>query len=417
MNEETAFAKNVQSWTRLIVDGGETDFRTLVDRLPGVDPGQVVAALSALDISWPNPRYRELIQQARTAPKLVVASDWAPFVPHPLDFDWRFTRNTIEELSRTVLAIARPERIALLGTPSLVPALEIETPGSSLRLFERNPLWIHPLSSAGHSNLEVIESDLSLLQVPSRLLGWADVVVADPPWYLAAQLAYLWAAKQLLRPGGFLLASIPPIGTRPAILLQREALNAQTESWGFSSLSIRPAALRYRTPPFELNALRAAEILVDLAEWRSGDLAVYQRTSTVALNRPRIAASMGVAWAEVCINGIRIKIRQGRKSAHSDSLSPELVSLVDGDILPSVSARHPLRADVDVWTSGNRVFKCKESVAFIELCRNLRDNRLINLAEPRGAPMDKRIDSLLKPAERRLASLVSLEFDEYLRGP
>jgi len=417
MNEETAFAKNVQSWTKRIVDGGETDFRVLVGRLPGVDPSQVTDALTALDISWPNPVYRDIIRQARSTPNLVAASDWGPFVPHPLDFDWRFTRNTIEELSRTILAIARPERIALLGTPSLVSSLEIETPASTLCLIERNPLWIHHLSG-GHPNLEVIEADLSFLQVPSRLLGWADVVVADPPWYPAAQLAYMWAAAQLLRPGGFVLASIPPIGTRPGVAAERDAFNAHAESWGFSNPSVRPAALRYRTPPFELNALRAADILADLAEWRCGDLAVSRRTHAATLHFPKIEKLVEEAWVEVCINGVRIKIKQQpREPVHSDSSSPKLLSLVDGDVLPSVSARHPVRADVDVWTSGNRVFKCKESEAFIELCQNLRDNRVINLAEPRESPMDKRISSLLKPAQRRLANLVSLEFDEYMRRP
>ncbi len=43
-----------------------------------------------------------------------------------------------------------------------------------------------------------------------------------------------------------------------------------------------------------------------------------------------------------------------------DDMLPDevnLISLVKGDILPTVSRRDPRRRQADVWTSGNRIFQ------------------------------------------------------------
>jgi len=283
-----------------------------------------------------------------------------------------------------------------------------------LRLFERNPLWVQHLSCK-HPNLEVIETDLSSGPIPPQLQGWADAVVADPPWYTAAQEAYMHSAAQLLRPEGIVVASIPPIGTRPAIASEREALNAQAESLGFTPLSIHAQAVRYRTPPFEMNAMRAAGIMLSLPEWRSGDVAVYRLTNGAASYRPLSPATPEPTWTEVCIEGVRIRIKH-RNLAQVSNIGAKLSTLVDGDVLPSVSARHPLRAEIDVWTSGNRIFKCEDSQSLIELCRNMSDNTLIDFTRPRGVFMDEKRHSHLSPTERKLVSIVSIELNEYVRN-
>ena len=45
-------------------------------------------------------------------------------MPHPLDYDWRFSPATVESLSARCIQLAPAEsEIALLGAPSLVPPL------------------------------------------------------------------------------------------------------------------------------------------------------------------------------------------------------------------------------------------------------------------------------------------------------
>jgi hypothetical protein len=51
---------------------------------------------------------------------------------------------------------------------------------------------------------------------------------------------------------------------------------------------------------------------------------------------------------------VRFRGRHGRTGDTS------LVSLVEGDVLPTVSHRDARREKVDVWTSENRVFACAD---------------------------------------------------------
>ena len=52
---------------------------------------------------------------------------------------------------------------------------------------------------------------------------------------------------------------------------------------------------------------------------------------------------------------MRVRFRDGPRQG---AALPELVAIVKGDILPSVSRRDSRRLAASVWTSGNRVFAC-----------------------------------------------------------
>src|SRR4051794_17753580 len=68
-------------------------------------------------------------------------------VPHPLDFDWRFTRDTVGVIWQTVRGLANPRGdVALLGTPSLAATVERRNDLGSITLLERNPSQYRSLS-------------------------------------------------------------------------------------------------------------------------------------------------------------------------------------------------------------------------------------------------------------------------------
>ena len=48
---------------------------------------------------------------------------------------------------------------------------------------------------------------------------------------------------------------------------------------------------------------------------------------------------------------------------------PSLVGIVAGDVLPSVSRRDERRSLAEVWTSGNRVFRCADTAVLQQICR------------------------------------------------
>lgn len=64
------------------------------------------------------------------------------------------------------------------------------------------------------------------------------------------------------------------------------------------------------------------------------------------------------AWREVTLNGTRIRFRASQDDTAAPT-DPRLLRLADGDVLPSVSRRDPLRGQIAVWTCGNKVFGCR----------------------------------------------------------
>ena len=54
---------------------------------------------------------------------------------------------------------------------------------------------------------------------------------------------------------------------------------------------------------------------------------------------------------------------------------PLLVPLVSGDILPSVSRRDSLGKEADVWTIGNRVFRCEGRGVLLLILQALDDGK------------------------------------------
>jgi hypothetical protein len=190
--------------------------------------------------------------------------------------------------------------------------------------------------------------------VVTDLTSPASVAMADPPWYPEATAHFVWTAARHSRLGSYLLLSVPPMGTRPGIVAEREELLAFAERVGYTLRETHASSLAYVMPPFERNALKAAGLAEFVPwDWRRGDLLVFERTGEVDGGRPQSPRAEN-NWVERVVDGVRFRVSlQGDRGT-----DPRLLSLVHGDILPTVSRRDPRRARVCLWTSGNRVFDC-----------------------------------------------------------
>ena len=266
-------------------------------------------------------------------------------VPHPLDFDWRFTRPTVGVIWETIAALASAQSgVALLGTPSLASAKRPACLGP-VTLFERNPN--HYRSAADGMTFSCCD----VLRDPIAA-GTNGIVVADPPWYEVETIGFLWTASTLSGTGASVLLSLPPIETRPGIDGERERIMAAAAGFGLEIVRLTPGVLGYRTPFFEANAMDAAGTSV-AQDWRIGDLAVFRRTEAVC--GPRPVLDLEPLWVERSIGLTRFKLREANATGFA---SPVLISIVPNDVLPSVSRRDIRRAAAMVWTSGNRIFGC-----------------------------------------------------------
>src|SRR5580698_10894855 len=268
-------------------------------------------------------------------------------LPHPLDFDWRFTPETIVLIWTIVRDIAGPDgAVALLGAPSLARAVDLDFRVGPVTLLERNPLHCSSLSP----HVDFVQCDV--LRDPIED-GSHSIAIADPPWYEAETIGFLWAAALRCRVGGHVAVSLPPVSTRPGIEQERERIRRAAAQFGLEFLRIFEGLLRYRTPFFETNALQAAGAAIT-HDWRSGDLGVFRRTKQSPGPRPAVPDEN--VWIERSIGLTRFRLKQNQSAGFA---SPVLQSLIPGDILPSVSRRDSRRHGADVWTSGNRIFGCQ----------------------------------------------------------
>jgi hypothetical protein len=198
----------------------------------------------------------------------------------------------------------------------------------------------------------VVQQDISRSALPNIMP--ADLVAIDPPWYLEDLQEFTWFASKLCVKGGYLVICLPSEGTRPNVNDELRTLLRNAKSYGFSMYLEKANGLRYQTPPFERNALRAAGVEVR-SDWRRGTLWILRKKHSHNLPRPHRQAIQQEEWWESSIFGTRIRFKKQTQTGFGD---PTLISIIDGDVLPSVSRRNRMREFVDVWTSGNRVFAC-----------------------------------------------------------
>jgi hypothetical protein len=327
-----------------------------------------------------------------------------PFVvPHPLDFDWRFTRDTTGLIWQTIREFANPQAdVALLGTPSLAATVPPWEELCSVTLHERNPNHDRVLAEG------ITFACCDVLRDPITSAA-NTIVVADPPWYEAETIGFLWTGSTLSGTGAHVLLSLPPVVTRPGVTEERERITAAATGFGLELLRLSEGVLRYGTPFFETNAMQAAGASVT-NDWRLGDLAVFRRTDGRCGPRPVIGAEP--FWMERSLGLTRFKLKETLSTGFA---SPVLRSLVPGDILPTVSRRDLRREDATVWTSGNRIFACDGSSTLASIIDGMRAGEApeitVGMQQGRALTTTERI--LVATAVQQVRSVVKWEGAEF----
>jgi hypothetical protein len=361
--EEFVFRHTVDRLVALSIWSGSNDFGSLVSSLPGVYPVDVLNSIRRQSIelkmtSGALPRMSNVNLLERTLLYLPV--------PHPLDFDWRFSAEAglrILDVCREVAGEA--EHMVLLGTPSLLPVVRARGLRSHVTFLDSNDATIDCLGPL-YPEVRMVKCALGSDPVPDLC---STVVIADPPWYPEYMADFIQASAVVLKLGGLLLLSCPPAGTRPGISREMCDLLSAAEALGLDLVRAIPSMLPYTSPLFEVNALSAASVPTVPRDWRRGDLAVFRLARESSLPRALTRVNSSDQWKEVTVYGVRIRVKTEREG--DDMKSPALVSVVPGDILPTVSRRDPRRRLVSVWTSGNRVFGCQNPAGLLRELRTL----------------------------------------------
>jgi hypothetical protein len=301
-------------------------------------------------------------------------------LPHPLDYEWRFDPRARLMLAQRCEQLAGTYgSIALLGTPTLAPALRGRAGG--VLLLDTNACILSALADAGQlSTIQWVATDIATFNPPWQWRHRATVVVCDPPWYPDGFATFLWAAAQLVCPGGTVLISVPDVLTRPSVADELGDLRSLARHLRLAVSAIEPCAVRYRTPFFEYRALRASGVRLVPLDWRAGTLWHLSSTGTAPATSfgRRSGPAADDAATEITFDGVRLRI------LHHRPVLPGTLALwpvVQGDTLPTVSRRHPARGSVSLWTSGNTVLSCADPDLAGRLLSQIADgkgNRLVD---------------------------------------
>ena len=344
----------MEQWITCAARRGAQDFWHLVDMLPGAFPTDVRQTLDGLVARSVVPEHLTIESATRRrdcGTELEVPNLPAP---HPLAFDWRFTKATAAGLLEEATTLSPPDGlIGLLGAPSVYFLARKHGNGDRVTLLDQNPLLVECLPEID-SGGSFHRCDIGRESSVSDLFS---VIIADPPWYLEDALAFLRTSSRLCADRGTVLLSYAPDGSKPDIARQREKLIAGAADMGLQLEITAPLALSYVTPLFEHNALLASGFKHVPRDWRRGDLLHFKKVSNCRLDRSDSPVHLNI-WSQFDVNGVGIWVRDKEGGEFAD---PCLEPVVPGDVLPTVSRSDPRRQVADVWTSGNRIYRCKGS--------------------------------------------------------
>jgi hypothetical protein len=313
-------------------------FPELVAESHGRHPIELFAELSAAT----DPAAQRLCDEATAMPASAqeLPQGEGLALPHPLDAEWRFSATTASELLRRALAVTNPgDAILLLSVPTVVlAALHSDADRRFVVISEAN----------------VIGAELSTITAVDPRFGPAGptgclAAIVDPPWYPAVFAALVGRAAAECQIGAQIFVGAPSLGVRPTSDAERHSTLIAAASTGLLHLETDPEALAYRTPAFEMAAMRAAGLNLALPAWRRGDLLVFQKHQSGVVT----ALPHAVPAFELTLQGVRLRL-----IAQPGDGGTAIVAITPDEVFPSVSARSKGRARANLWTSSNRAFVC-----------------------------------------------------------
>ena len=347
----TTYQRDIDQWIICAYRAGAQDFWCLVSMLPAVYPTVVRQAVEELIAASVIPAHLAVERSAWDSSGASSAEVPGLPTPNPLAFDWRYTRDTAGWLLERIVESTDPtQTIGLLGSPSVYKMAEIrEAPRQFILLDQNGSLPIDGPQSLVGNIFRRCDMQHDTIDLPR-----VQAVLADPPWYEDETLAFLRTAARICADQGKVLLSSAPEGVRPGIQEERDRIIAGATESGLRFLGTERRMLSYATPFFEHNALRAAGFTHVAPNWRRGDLLIFERTG-VSFSGPTKPLMHSAAWVQADILGATIWVRSKDQQGFID---PRLAPLVPGEILPTVSRRDDRRAAADVWTAGNRIYRC-----------------------------------------------------------
>ena len=403
--ESMDFHENLDNSVFSNINDGFDQLAPLLERFPGLYPATLVDSLRRLESTGriSTKVLHKLGEPSHSLDAAPPSKEDMP-VPHPLDFDWRFTKETRRRLLNMCLSLSSPDDlITFLGCPTVFKESFGIRSQRRFLLLDKNPFYSSQANDHPNVCLDLLSDPVPHVQ--------AQVALADPPWYQSYEQAFLEKASSLVRLGGFILTTQPTEWTKPNARSDWASIIACSKRIGLNPLATLTATVRYDSPYFEQNSLRAAGLDNIPRAWRRGDLILFQkgvdRPPTENIDRYRYDD-----WLRESHFGFRI--RNHGQSTAGKFKDPGLISIVAGDVLSSVSRTDPTRSLADVWTVGNRIFACQgtEILQRILLAIEIDQSPVHTVGEVVKRELRGPEKVAVSRAVRQVVSIINLERNE-----
>lgn len=267
--------------------------------------------------------------------------------PHPLDYDWRFT---IQTIARLVTLIPKDSTCLAIGAPLV--AQYLEQIGRNVVLIDRQPLYL----VTKHRVLDVC-TDPPIEQ-------FSNFVILDPPWYPEVFIRWLCWAANASSTDATLICSLWPDFTRPSATSERSSLIEWLNTW--AQVELVPNFFQYEMPLFEQVALAAQTSSRNGGSPRIGDMLVIRKnrnpTLTGVLRREAV-------WHRFLFDSYQIALRL--RLPQEEPVAIHKHSNAQGWIWPFVSRRATGREKIDLWSSRNEVALVDGATAILDMFREL----------------------------------------------
>lgn len=409
--ENYSFLDRLDHYVVNQVSKGSDTFGDLLGKFPGLYPAALFDSLKRLESSGRisqkillNANTRSITNDPQAQWAQIVTCDMP--TPHPLDFDWRFTPETAHRLQQICLELSGPDDlIACLGCPTVFNMGIKKKHQRRFALFDKNRTY----SRWSRSDQLSICTDLMSASIPQLQ---ARATLADPPWYLRYEQAFLQAASRVTKLGGFILITSPSLWTKSDVQRDWTSLLEWSKDLGLGHLTTLPGTLRYDSPYFERNSLRAAGLDFAPTNWRLGDLVLFRKVANPASMENVVVQSGYSEWLEESHFGFRI--RNPGFGSDVRFRDPSLISLVPGDVLPSVSRADPSRSLADVWTEGNRIFACRGPHILQRILAALEEGKLVmeHVCSTISPPLATSQRRLMHHAIQQVVNIINIERTE-----
>ena len=312
--------------------------------------------------SWDFPRGRRLQRIRRDVRRFVATLP----LPHPRDYDWRFSINGIEAFVQHMLKYYSPgDEVLLIAAPTVYVYLRALACFERLSLIERSADTVAAIRSVFGESAGVHTHDLQQ-PWPLHLRSEVSCVLMDPPWYQDYFELFFSRVVELMSLAGFVHTALFPAFTRDTALREREAIFTFAQSHGLSLVEVSQGALEYESPPFENRSLVEKGQRI-AATWRRGDIATFFVGQQ--FGRQTVANVDSGTWREFRVGTSKIVLRIEGESTYE---APALSTVEpDSPYLSTVSRRYPKRNDIGLWSSCQQAYSVRGAHVIETLLRHI----------------------------------------------